>query len=330
MMDRVDAHHRTRPLVGGVVAGELAERAFRQRLLLRRQQLAFEDDLGMRRQRQAGLRPGDHLDRRILDRAGELVFRLPGGKIFEARDEQRRVHAVDHRERTGFSGVPVFLGDDRAVPAEMVELHGDLVPGVHLHAIDRGVDPAAVGIAHDHDRARADVGPAVLGVPHRRRQLAQIDRIAAHAVLQECRVLHRHRLVVLERLALRHPGLQCVERPQRRIEPERQRRALRIGGGVGEDAEARRIALDAVEQQRRALRQSGRDLGDAAELDMRIGIHDAPQRAELFDLGNEFAQILVHPPQAFLSSSATVARSPPGYDKAEPAGYKEPTREKQK
>jgi hypothetical protein len=108
--------------------------------------------------------------------------------------------------------------------------------------------------------------------------------------------------VVRESLALRHPGLQCVERTQRRIEPERQCRALRVGGGIGEDAEARRIPLDAIEQERRAIRHPGRDLGDAAKLDMRIGIHDAPQCTELLDLGDEFAQIPVHPPSTLLSS----------------------------
>ena len=40
-----------------------------------------------------------------------------GRQIFEAGDEQRRVLAVDHRDRAGLALVPVFLGDDGAVPA---------------------------------------------------------------------------------------------------------------------------------------------------------------------------------------------------------------------
>ena len=52
-------------------------------------------------------------------------------------------------------------------------------------------------------------------------------------------------------------------------------------------------SLDAVEQQRRALRRAGRDLGDAAELELRIGAVDAPQRAKLVHLLDEAAQILV-------------------------------------
>ena len=53
------------------------------------------------------------------------------------------------------------------------------------------------------------------------------------------------------------------------------------------------MALDAVEQQRRAFRRAGRDLGDAAELEARIGAVDATQRAELVHLLDESAQILV-------------------------------------
>src|SRR5262249_35051658 len=127
-----------------------------------------EHDLRVRRDRKAGQRPGVNLDRRTLDGAGELVFRLPRGQIFKAGDEQRRILAIDDRERAGFALLPVLFGDDGAVPAGMVELHGDLVPAVHLNAVDRGIDPAAVRIAHDHDRARADEGAAVVAVPGRR------------------------------------------------------------------------------------------------------------------------------------------------------------------
>ncbi len=44
-----------------------------------------------------------------------------------------------------------------------------------------------------------------------------------------------------------------------------------------------RVALDPVEQQRRAFGQPGRDLGDAADLVVRVRPGDAPQRAELLN-----------------------------------------------
>jgi hypothetical protein len=66
-----------------------------------------------------------------------------------------------------------------------------------------------------------------------------------------------------------------------RIEAERERRALRRGGGVGEHPEAGRETLDLVEQQRRAFGRAGRDLGDAADLEARVGTVDAAQGAEV-------------------------------------------------
>jgi hypothetical protein len=93
----------------------------------------------------------EHIDRRALDRAGELVFRAAVGQIFEAGDEQRRVLAMHDCDRTILAAVPIFFGDDGAVPAAVIELHRDSVPPVHLDAIDRGVNPAAIGIAHDDE-----------------------------------------------------------------------------------------------------------------------------------------------------------------------------------
>src|SRR5262245_26985528 len=291
MIDRAHVHDRRRPCLRGVITGEFAERAFRQRGLAHGQEMAFEYDLRVRRDRKAGQRPGIDLDRRTLDGAGEFVFRLPRGQIFKTGDEQRRILAIDDRERTGLALLPVFLGDDRAVSAGMVELYGDFVPAVHLNAVDRGIDPAAVRVAHDHDRARADEGAAVVAVPDRRRKLGEVDVLAPDRMLQEGRALDDGGCARLERL---HPGFERVERPQCRIDAERERSALRIGGGVGEDAKAARKALDGVEQKRRAIRSPRRHLGDGADLEARVRPLDAPQRAKLVDELDEFAQVLVH------------------------------------
>src|SRR5499427_7105566 len=294
MVDRAHVHDRRGPCLRGVIAGEFAKRTFRQRGLAYRQEMTFEHDLRVRRDRKAGKRPGVNLDRRTLDGAGELVFRLASRQIFKAGDKQRRILAIDDRERTGLALLPVFLGDDDAVPAAMVELPGDLVSAVHLDAVDRGIDPAAVRVAHDHDRARADEGAAVVAVPDRRRKLGEVDVLAPDRMLQEGRVLDDGGCARLERLALLHPGLERVERPQSRIDAERERSPLRIGGGVGEDAKAARKALDGVEQKRRAIRSPRRHLGDGADLEARVRPLDAPQRAKLVDELDEFAQVLVH------------------------------------
>ncbi len=295
MISGGDLHHRAGAGVRRVITGELAERPLRQRHLAGRQQVPLEDDFGVRRHRQAGLRSHDDLDRRALDGAGERVLRLAGRQVFEAGNEQRGVLAVNHRHRAGLALVPVFLGDDRAMPPAMVELYGDLVPVMDLDAVDRGVDPAAVRIAHDDDRAGTDIRAAVVTVPDRCRKAGEVDGRAGHGVRQERRVPYLHRLARLQRLALFHPRLERVERAEGRIEAERQRGALRTRRRVAENAEAARKSLDVVEQQRRAVRHPGRDFGDPADLEPRIGAVDPPQHAEVVDQTDEFAQVLVHP-----------------------------------
>ena len=183
----------------------------------------------------------------------------PAGRYSKPAMNSAGSWPLHHRERARLALVPVFLRDDRAVPAGMVELHGDLVPAVHLHAIDRGVDPAAVRIAHDDDRARADIRAAVVTVPDRRGKFARGRRRRRSCVFfRNAASATGDGRVRLQRLALLHPGLERVERAQRRVEAERERGALRVGHGVGEDAEAARKALDVVEQQRRTIRASRR------------------------------------------------------------------------
>ncbi len=68
-------------------------------------------------------------------------------------------------------------------------------------------------------------------------------------------------------------------------------------------------AFDAVEQQRRAVGQAGRDLGNTADLEARVGAVDAPQSAKLIDEIDEFAQIPVHVvAPAFYANPAPPAR----------------------
>ena len=248
----------------------------------------------MRRDRQPGLRSGKNLDRRAFDRAGKFVFRTAVGQIFEAGNEQRRILAVHDRERTALPAIPIFPGDDRAVAAAMIELHRDSVGAVDLDAVDRSVDPAGIGIAHDDKRTRANERAAVMAVPDRRRQQRQVHVRASRGIFHESRRRDGNRRLCAQVLALFHPGLECVERPQRRIEPQGQRGALHIGRRIGEYAKAAPMALDIVEQEGGTFRQAGCDFRDAADFELRVGAYDAPQHAELVDECNEFAQVLIH------------------------------------
>src|SRR5262249_61149601 len=59
---------------------------------------------------------------------------------------------------------------------------------------------------------------------------------------------------------------------------------------VGEDAQALGVALDIVEQQRRAFLVAYR-LGDGADLDVPVGAVDPPQLAKVLDLADEAAKV---------------------------------------
>src|SRR5262249_58128489 len=101
---------------------------------------------------------------------------------------------------------------------------------------------------------------AVVAVPDRRGKLGEVDVLAPDRVLQKGRVLDDGGRARLQRLALLHPGPERVERPQCRIDAERERSPLWAGGGVGEDAKAARKPLDAVEQKGPAIRSPRRHL----------------------------------------------------------------------
>src|SRR5689334_5600794 len=126
-----------------------------------------------------------------------------------------------------------------------------------------------------------------------RRELAQVDASPACGVFHECGLGGRDWLLRCQCLTLAHPRLQGVERLERGVDAECQRRALWRCGGIGENAHPGSVALDMLEQQRRAFGSACRDLGDAAELELRIGAVHVSQRAELVHLLDEAAQILV-------------------------------------
>jgi len=125
-------------------------------------------------------------------------------------------------------------------------------------------------------------------VPHRGGKFGEVDIVAAPRILHERRIGDFDRFARRQALASCHPRLQGVERPQQRVDAERERRPLRARHDVRHDAQAGRITLDGIEQQRRTIRHAGRHLGDGADLMMRVGARDAPQRAEGVDLGDEF------------------------------------------
>jgi len=162
-----------------------------------------------------------------------------------------------------------------------------------LHAVRADVHPLGVEVARDHRAAGADVRAAVHLVPDGRGELAQVG--LAVDVLQRRAALHRG-VGKLGRRGLPLRGLppQRLDQAAMRLldrqaqdgrEPGRARRA------AGQHAEALRVALDLVEEQRRRQVLLDVQLADRAELEVPVGAAHVAQLAELLHFGEPGAQI---------------------------------------
>ena len=172
MHESLDADYRLLLDAAGVIAGPLAERTFVAHIVGMNE--ALESDFRMRRDRQAGARPGDDFDRLADQSAGRVVFIAAIGD-FEAGDhEQCRMHAADDRDRARLAALVVAASDKIAMLA--FRAHDRCHIGlVRLHAIGAVIDPAGVRIAHDHHVAGANVIAAVMLVPARYRNFENVD-----------------------------------------------------------------------------------------------------------------------------------------------------------
>ena len=218
--------------------------------------------------------------------AGHVVFVLAVGD-FEPRDhEQRGMHAAHHRDRARLAALVIAALDQVAVLA-LGAHHGRDVRAVRLHAIGAVVDPAGVGIAHDHHVAGADVVAAVVLVPARRRDLGDVDVLAGVDVLQE-------------RPGLDHRRAGCCAPPSCSVrqydtsstaEPSAGRPSVRLMRRTEVRMFARMrwpcaIARNVVEQHRRVAHLAHVEIDDAADLLLALGARDllhlagGPQRLD--------------------------------------------------
>ena len=160
------------PLGGlAVVLRELAERTFHLAHL--RQEAAFDHHLGVGRHADLAGDAFHHRQRPALQRAGDLQL-VEVERRDRLRGEQRqRIDADDDR---GVERLAALLGHiEERVGVARQQQHAEPVRPGELAAMDRDVLLSGLRIAHDH-QAGADVGPAVVLVVGRQRQLPhQID-----------------------------------------------------------------------------------------------------------------------------------------------------------
>ena len=264
MVHRFDLHERLGPRVARVVPGPFTERTLDDALL--RVHPAFDDDLGVGGQREAGDRSLDDAERLAAHAAGPVILGEAELHLGRGREEQERVAAGDERDRhllaardPGVTVHPTVLAR-RDVEAELVLV-------VDHHPVAAEVDPAVVLVAGDVEAAGADVATAVVLVPLRRRENGHVDVRAALHVLEDRAVLHllrgdrddagAHALL---------PGLHQVLGRGLRVEAKREGEAREPAQGVGEDPEALLVTGDLVEEEgRRAVDPAG-ELGRHADL----------------------------------------------------------------
>src|SRR4051812_24103975 len=193
-------------------------------------------------------------------------------------------------DRARLSHGVIFLHGEPAVLAA-VHLHAEPILALDLAAIGTDIDYAGIRIARDRGGAGADIAAAIVRVPERRRERAEIDGVSFHHVFEHRAVAHRARRDRLEVAQFLAPGIEQFDAAQFRRKTKRNRSAFLRLQEVGEDAKARRIALDRVEHQRRAV-LLGADFGEGADLQIPIGVAECLQVVVALQAIDEIPQIV--------------------------------------
>ena len=167
---------------------------------------------------------------------------------------------------------------------------------MHHDAIAAEIDPAFVEIAADRDIERAQVTAAVALVPMRRGQRQKIDVLAFEDIFhQGSRIddARRHQLRIVQALL---PGVDeliaaVIERQMIGQTLALERRIV----DAGQDAPARWIVFDLIEEHRRRRLGLRRHLGHRADFLIPVRAFDDSQLAERIDALQPIAQIpIVH------------------------------------
>src|SRR6266567_7734532 len=158
-----------------------------------------------------------------------------------------------HRHRARLAARPVLAHDCVAVAATRDhDAGGALV--VDLYTVRASVDPAGVRVAHDDQAACADVVSAVILMPARRCELAEVDSYALGDVVQDRPAAYRfiwHASIGRAELA---PFSDHLELGQTGIEPAADRHSCRRGEDVAEHPPPGCVARYGVEQNGRIAR----------------------------------------------------------------------------
>ena len=190
-MQRLDLDHRLRRALAAVIAGELAERAFRQHIAFAHG--AFDHEFGLRRDRQAdGLGIGQ-FDAAAHHAAGDVELGFLCAEYLRRQHEQHRIDAVGDHHLAWLAALPPRFAVEQAMLAGRA-IKADAARAMQHLPVAADVDAAGVGRGGERDVARADISAAVAGPEFRRRKTGQVDVVAAQDDFVDRRLALRHLL----------------------------------------------------------------------------------------------------------------------------------------
>ncbi len=280
VVNALDLHDRRLADVGvGEIAGPFAEGTFFRHLcVFHRQNIAFEHDLCVRRQRQTGGGAAHHRHRRTLEVTGKLKF-IDIRRQRHLRGEKNcGTLAQGDRRRQRFAGVPGALKGEPAMLAH-VHLYRNMIFVLNHDSVSADVDRSRFKVFGDDAAACADVRPAVEIVPVGHRKLVQIDILPDHLIFQHgaaFQLIDGHGLV---RRELFTPGIKIVDAVLFG-NAHRRTGAFASTKYVGNNPKSGGIILKIVEQECRPF-LIGSQLRQRAHFGFQIGALDAAQFAHL-------------------------------------------------
>ena len=217
---------------------------------------------------------------------------LPYGNLDPRHHEQRRMHAADDGDGARLSELVPAPHDQVSVLALRGHDRRDAAV-LGLDAVGAVVDPAGVGVLHDHHAAGADVAAAVVLVPFRRRDFEDVDVAAGGDVLHQRPVRDRDRRNGLGVLHVGAPVAHEVHLARLGRHAEREIDPPHRGEDVRHHPMAAREAGDVVEHHRRRPHGALVDVDDAADLRVALGAGDGHELAGRLHLRQPDAEILL-------------------------------------
>jgi hypothetical protein len=253
---------------------------------------AFQHDLGMGREGQAGEAAAHHLGRAPAHAAHDVELEHPVGGFHPAVEERDRIAAQHHHDRHRLAALEVLVAMKRAVMA-LGHHDADRIAVVHLRPVGAGIEPALLRIARDAVGAGADVAAAVLLVPDRRGKFGHVDVVAQHDVLE-----HR---AVLDDLMDNDGGVLEIglavgvaELPLGEVVGKAERHvAAGAGEHVEQQAKTLRAAWDVLEHHARTVLGAQHRLGGEPDILLPAGAAHGTDLAEPVGQHQPFAQIVI-------------------------------------